>query len=161
MNKHYYNHPEKECTCSASVVQKYINRISGPLLDRIDIHLEVTPVNFDKLSSVQPGEKSSEIQKRVIFARKIQSKRFENNKNIYCNAQMNSKMIKEHCHLDGESMALLKNAMGKLDLSARAYDRIIKLSRTIADLDNSIDIKSSHIAEAIHYRSLDRENWGN
>ncbi len=157
----YYNHPEKECTCSAGAVQKYISKISGPLLDRIDIHLEVTPVSFDKLSDIRPGEKSSEIQKRVITARNIQQKRFRNRKNIYCNAQMNSQMIKEFCKLEPDSLSLLKNAMEKLDLSARAYDRIIKLSRTIADLDNSESITSSHIAEAIHYRSLDRENWGN
>lgn len=156
----YYNHPEKNCTCPSGMVQKYINKISGPLLDRIDIHLEVTPVNFEKLSDTKSGEKSSEIQKRVVDARKIQYDRFKDRKNIYCNAQMNSKMIKEFCSLDNNSLALLKNAMEKLDLSARAYDRIIKLSRTIADLENSENIQSSHIAEAIHYRSLDRESWG-
>jgi magnesium chelatase family protein len=156
----YYNHPEKECTCSAGMVQKYINKISGPLLDRIDIHLEVTPVSFDKLADIKPGEKSSEIQKRVITARKVQYNRFKNRKNIHCNAQMTSRMMKEYCKLEPDSIMLLKNAMEKLDLSARAYDRIIKLSRTIADLENSENITSAHIAEAIHYRSLDRENWG-
>ncbi|MDR2835453.1 MAG: YifB family Mg chelatase-like AAA ATPase [Bacteroidales bacterium] len=157
----YYNHPDKECTCSPGVVQKYLNKISGPLLDRIDIHLEVTPVKFDKLSNVSPSEKSSEIQKRVVAARKIQNERYKNKKNIYSNAQMNSKQIKEYCKLDDTCMALIKNAMEKLDLSARAYDRIIKVSRTIADLDASENIKAVHIAEAIHYRSLDKENWGN
>jgi magnesium chelatase family protein len=157
----YYNHPEKDCMCTASTVQKYMNKISGPLLDRIDIHLEVTPVSFDKLSDTKPAEKSSEIQKRVIVARQIQNERFKKRKQVYCNAQMNSKMIKEFCKLDTNCMSLLKNAMEKLDLSARAYDRIIKLSRTIADLEKSEHIQASHIAEAIHYRSLDRESWGN
>ncbi len=157
----YYNHPDKDCLCSSSTVQKYMNRISGPLLDRIDIHLEVTPVSFEKLSDVKPAEKSSEIQKRVIKARKVQSERFKKRKNVYCNAQMSSKMIKEFCKLDDTCLNLLKNAMEKLDLSARAYDRIIKLSRTIADLESSETILASHIAEAIHYRSLDRETWGN
>ncbi len=157
----YYNHPEKECVCSPTMVQRYMSKISGPLLDRIDIHLEVTPVSFDKLSDAKPAEKSSEIQKRVVNARKIQTKRFEKAKNVYSNAQMSSKMIKEFCSLDDSCLGLIKNAMEKLDLSARAYDRIIKLSRTIADLENSENIKVSHIAEAIHYRSLDRENWGN
>ncbi len=157
----YYNHPEKECVCSPNMVQRYMSKISGPLLDRIDIHLEVTPVSFDKLSEVKPAEKSSEIQSRVVKAREIQSLRFKNDKNVYCNAQMNSKLIKKYCNLDANCLSLLKNAMEKLDLSARAYDRIIKLSRTIADLDNQENIKVSHIAEAIHYRSLDRESWGN
>lgn len=156
----YYNHPEKDCLCTQNSIQKYLNKISGPLLDRIDIHLEVTPVNFENLAQTKPAEKSSEIQKRVIQARKIQTERFKNRKNTYCNAQMTSKMIKEFCPLDEESLSLLKNAMEKLDLSARAYDRIIKLSRTIADLENSKDIMPSHIAEAIHYRSLDRDSWG-
>ena len=156
----YYNHPEKECMCSPNSIQKYMNRISGPLLDRIDIHLEVTPVSFDKLAEVKPAEKSSEIQKRVVVARKVQNERFKKRKNVYCNAQMNSKMIKEFCKLDDTCLGLLKNAMEKLDLSARAYDRIIKLSRTIADLEACENIQPSHIAEAIHYRSLDRESWG-
>ncbi len=155
----YYNHPDKDCLCSPSVVQKYMNKISGPLLDRIDIHIEVTPVNFDKLSDVKPAEKSADIQQRVIDARRIQSERFAASKNIYCNAQMSSKQIKIYCKLDDTCLNLLKNAMEKLNLSARAYDRIIKLSRTIADLEKSEEILPSHIAEAIHYRSLDRENW--
>jgi magnesium chelatase family protein len=156
----YYNHPEKDCLCAQSSIQKYMNRISGPLLDRIDIHLEVTPVSFEKLADVKPGEKSAEIQKRVIKARQIQAERFKKRKNVYCNAQMNSKMIKEFCTLDSTCLSLLKNAMEKLDLSARAYDRIIKLSRTIADIEGSESIQPSHIAEAIHYRSLDRDSWG-
>ena len=156
----YYNHPDKECSCGPGTVQKYLNRISGPLLDRIDIHLEVTPVKFENLASTASGEKSANIQKRVVDARKIQLERFKNKKNIYCNAQMSSKQIKEFCKLDDTSMTLLKNAMEKLDLSARAYDRIIKVSRTIADLGNSVNIQPVHIAEAIHYRSLYKENWG-
>ena len=157
----YYNHPEKDCMCTPMMVQKYTNKISGPLLDRIDIHLEVTPVSFEKLSDAKPAEKSSEIQKRVIETRKVQTERYKGRKNVHSNAQMSSKMIKEFCPLDASSMLLLKNAMDKLDLSARAYDRIIKLSRTIADLEKSDNIQTSHIAEAIHYRSLDRESWGN
>jgi magnesium chelatase family protein len=156
----YYNHPEKNCMCSAGLVQKYTNKISGPLLDRIDIHLEVVPVSFDKLSETAPAEKSANIQKRVVEARKIQEQRFKNNPKVYCNAQMSSKMIKQYCKLDDVCLTLLKNAMEKLDLSARAYDRIIKVSRTIADLEKSDNIQASHIAEAIHYRSLDRESWG-
>lgn len=156
----YYNHPDKECLCTPAQVQKYMSRISGPLLDRIDIHLEVTPVNFEKLSNSAPAERSADIQKRVVAARKIQQERFHRRKNVYCNAQMSSKMIKEFCPLNGECLQLLKNAMQALDLSARAYDRIIKVSRTIADIEHSADIQTSHIAEAIHYRSLDRETWG-
>ncbi len=156
----YYNHPDKECTCSPMAVQKYMSRISGPLLDRIDIHLEVTPVKFEKLADTQPAEHSSEIQKRVIEARKIQSKRFENSKKIYCNAQMSSRQIREFCKLDNTCIALLKTAMERMHLSARAYDRIVKVARTIADLDKSNEIQPSHIAEAIQYRSLDKENWG-
>lgn len=157
----YYNHPEKTCMCNSTTIQKYMNRISGPLLDRIDIHLEVTPVSFDKLSEVKQSEKSADIQKRVIKARQVQTKRFQKRKNVHCNAQMSSKMIKEFCKLDDTCLGLLKTAMEKLDLSARAYDRIIKLSRTIADIEGADNIQPSHIAEAIHYRSLDRETWGN
>lgn len=155
----YYNHPEKECVCSPGVVQKYLNKISGPLLDRIDIHLEVIPVPFDKLAGAPQTESSADIRKRVIKAREIQEERFVEWSNVYCNAQMTSKLIHNFCALDQESNAILKTAMQKFGLSARAYDRILKVSRTIADLEGSENIKSHHVAEAIQYRCLDRENW--
>ena len=155
----YYNHPEKECVCSPGMVQKYLNRISGPLLDRIDIHLEVIPVPFNRLSEKKTGEKSSEIRQRVIQARKIQENRFENVEGVYSNAQMGSKKIREHCVLNDAGMQLIKTAMEKLGLSARAYDRILKVSRTIADIEGSENIETNHLAEAIQYRSLDRESW--
>jgi len=141
-------------------VQKYLNKVSGPLLDRIDLHVEVTPVAFDELSSVQQSEKSENIRKRVIAAREIQAIRFQKHESVYANAQMSSKMLKEICVIDETSGRLLKKAMERLNLSARAYDRIIKVSRTIADLDFSESIKAEHLSEAIHYRTLDRENWG-
>ena len=156
----YYNHPEKECVCSPSQVQKYLNRISGPLLDRIDIHVEVVPVPFRELSVQAPTESSAEIRRRVIAAREIQQKRFADSPLIHCNAQMTSAKIRAHCQLSEQSLALLKNVMEKLQLSARAYDRILKVARTIADLSGEEDISSAHIAEAITYRSLDRANWG-
>ncbi|HPV55898.1 MAG TPA: YifB family Mg chelatase-like AAA ATPase, partial [Tenuifilaceae bacterium] len=155
----YYNHPEKECVCSPGVVQKYLNKISGPLLDRIDIHVEVIPVPFEKLSGAPPSESSEIIRQRVVKARQIQEERFVEWKGVYCNAQMTSKLIRKFCILDDAGTALLKTAMERLGLSARAYDRILKVSRTIADLDCSESIQSQHIAEAIQYRSLDRENW--
>jgi len=155
----FYNHPEKECVCAPGMVQKYVNRISGPLLDRIDIHLEVIPVPFSKLAEKTSAEESSVIRKRVANARNIQQIRFENNKEVHCNAQMGSKLIQQHCAIPPAGAILLKTAMEKMGLSARAYDRILKVSRTIADLDDSPDIKTEHLAEAIHYRSLDRENW--
>jgi magnesium chelatase family protein len=156
----YYNHPEKECVCGPGVVQKYLNKISGPLLDRIDLHVEVTPLPACELSSDRQSEKSDAIRERVIQARKIQEQRFDNNEgSVYCNAQMSSKQIKEICRIEPVSINLLNKAMDKLKLSARAYDRILKVSRTIADLDQSENIKTEHLAEAIQFRSLDRENW--
>jgi magnesium chelatase family protein len=156
----YYNHPEKECTCPPGAVQKYLNKVSGPLLDRIDLHVEVTPVAFAELSQVQPGEDSETIRKRVIQAREVQARRFEKEQGIYANAQMSNKSLKEICILDPVCQQLLKIAMDKLNLSARAYDRILRVSRTIADLEGSELILPEHIAEAIQYRSLDRESWG-
>ncbi len=156
----YFNHPEKECTCPPGTVQKYLNKISGPLLDRIDLHVEVTPVAFNELSSTQIFEKSVSIRERVIKARDIQTARYEKNEAVYANAQMSSKMLKEICMINTAGKNLLKTAMEKLNLSARAYDRILKVSRTIADLAISEDIKPEHLAEAIQYRSLDRESWG-
>ena len=156
----YYNHPEKDCVCGPGIVQKYLNKISGPLLDRIDIHVEVVPVPFRELTSLRQSEKSTAIRERVTRARQVQEERYKDNKNIHCNAQMNSKMLRQICVITEEGHNLLKTAMEKLSLSARAYDRILKVSRTIADLDNSPDIKTEHLAEAIHYRSLDRETWG-
>jgi len=155
----FYNHPEKECVCAPGIVQKYLNKISGPLLDRIDIHIEVTPVPFSELSKERNAEKSAEIRQRVIAAREIQKKRFENNEGIYSNSQMTTKMLQIHCDLDHACKTLLKNAMERLGLSARAYDRILKVSRTIADLDASQNILPNHVAEAIQYRSLDRDSW--
>ncbi|MEO7482483.1 MAG: ATP-binding protein, partial [Ferruginibacter sp.] len=156
----YFNHPERECTCGPGVVQKYLSRISGPLLDRIDLHVEVTPVAFNELSSDHPSEKSEQIRERVIKAREIQEERYKGHIGVYSNAQMSSKMLKEICVINAACQNLLKTAMEKLNLSARAYDRILKVSRTIADLSNSADIKAEHLAEAIQYRSLDREGWG-
>jgi magnesium chelatase family protein len=156
----YYNHPEKECTCAPIVVQRYLNKISGPLLDRIDLHVEVTPVSFSELSGGgSSGETSAQVRERVMKARAIQSKRYEEKLGVYCNAQMGSKLLKEVCVISGVGANLLKTAMERLNLSARAYDRILKVSRTIADLADSEDIRPEHLAEAIQYRSLDREGW--
>ena len=155
----FYNHPERECTCPPGAVQKYLNKISGPLLDRIDLHVEVTPVAFNELSSTKPQENSATIRERVIAAREKQAERYKDNLGIYCNAQISSKMLKEICVINQVGANLLKTAMEKLNLSARAYDRILKVSRTIADLSLSGDIKPEHLAEAIQYRSLDREGW--
>ncbi len=156
----YFNHPDKQCTCPPGGVQKYLSKISGPLLDRIDLHVEVTPVAFSELSSSQQFEKSEAIRERVIKAREIQELRYKDNEGVYANAQMSSKMLKEICVINTASQNLLKVAMEKLNLSARAYDRILKVSRTIADLGGKETIQPEHIAEAIQYRSLDREGWG-
>ena len=140
-------------------MQRYLSKISGPLLDRIDIHIEVTPVPFDKLSEERKGEKSIDIRKRVMKARELQTQRFQEYENIHYNAQMGTKQISKFCKLDDISKKLLKTAMERLNLSARAYDRILKVSRSIADLETSEEIKSAHISEAIQYRSLDRDGW--
>lgn len=155
----YYTDPNKECTCNTGMIQKYMSKISGPLLDRIDIHIEVPAVKYSDLSSKQKGESSEEIRKRVVAARKKQYERFKNSKHIFNNADMGSKEVRKYCQLDEPSSELLKMAMTKLGLSARAYDRILKVSRTIADLENSENILPNHISEAIQYRSLDRELW--
>jgi magnesium chelatase family protein len=155
----YYNHPEKDCVCGPGVVHKYLNKISGPLLDRIDLHVEVTPVNIHELSSERKAEKSSEIRKRVMEARDIQSNRFMKDEETHSNAQMSSSQTRDFCALDAVSQNLLNTAMKRLGLSARAYERIIRVARTISDLDKSDTIKSEHIAEAIQFRSLDRESW--
>lgn len=155
----YYNHPTKACVCSPGQVQKYLNKISGPLLDRIDIQCEIVPVPFEKISDTQPGESSASIRERVIRARKIQELRYADESNIHCNAQMSSRLLNRYARPDAQGLALLKNAMERLNLSARAYDRILKVARTIADLEGSEEIRSYHLAEAISYRNLDRENW--
>lgn len=155
----YFNDPEAPVSSSPAEMHRYMSKISGPLLDRIDIHIEVTPVPFEKLSEAVNGESSVEIRKRVIKARELQSIRFQTLDNIHYNAQMTTKHIREHCKLDAVSLQLLKTAMERLNLSARAYDRILKVSRTIADLEGSESVNSNHISEAIQYRSLDREGW--
>ena len=157
----YFNHPSKDCVCGAGVVKRYLNKISGPLLDRIDLHVEVTPVPLEMLANYdRPSETSEDIAKRVIVARKIQEERFKNLKYIHSNAQMPSRMAREVCKLDQAGIVLLKTAMKKLQLSARAYDRILKVARTAADLAGKKDILIEHLAEAIQYRSLDRDSWG-
>lgn len=156
----YFNHPEKSCSCKAGAVRNYLNKISGPLLDRIDLHIEVTPVSFDELADEQSGEGSKEIRDRVVNARLFQGKRYQNSKGVHCNAQMGSKDLKHFCTIDAAGKSILKNAMDRLGLSARAYDRILKVARTIADLEESTSIQVKHLAEAIQYRSLDREGWG-
>lgn len=155
----YYNHPTKACVCPPGAVYKYLNRISGPLLDRIDLQIEVTPVPLDDLQTRQTPESSSEIRQRVIAAREIQTRRFADS-GMHTNAMMNSRQLREFCALDDASARLLRQAMERLELSARAYDRILKVARTIADLAGNVSIEPGHIAEAIRYRSLDRSNWG-
>jgi magnesium chelatase family protein len=155
----FHNHPEKECMCSPGMVQKYLNRISGPLLDRIDIHIEVVPVKYDKLTDTEKVEKSVVVRERVVKARTVQAKRFESVRGVYSNAQMSSSMQRRFCQLDEAGGRLLKTAMELRGLSARAYDRILKVARTIADLGGSENITAEHISEAINYRNLDREGW--
>lgn len=155
----YYNHPEKDCLCGPGMVQKYLGRVSGPLLDRIDLHVEVTPVKFAELSSDRYAEASALVRERVIAAREIQSTRYAGNADVHCNAQMTAGMVRSICRLNESGHALLRNAMERLGLSARAYDRILKVARTIADLAAAPEIGTDHLAEAIHYRSLDREGW--
>ncbi|MFO7790999.1 MAG: YifB family Mg chelatase-like AAA ATPase [Bacteroidota bacterium] len=156
----YYNHPTRDCNCSPGMIQKYLAKISGPLLDRIDIHMEVIPVEFNKLAKTPPGENSATVRKRVVTASEIQSDRFKSFSSIFSNAQMTTKIMQKFCAVDDTANMLLKTAMEKLDLSARAYDRILKVARTIADMDDSESIRSEHISEAIQYRSLDRSTWG-
>ncbi len=156
----YYNHPDKQCVCSNGAVQKYLSRVSGPLLDRIDLHIEVVPVKYDKLAEVPSGEPSLAIRERIMSARKIQEKRFSGFTGIYCNAQMGSRLMRKFIRINEPGRAILKKAMERLGLSARAYDRILKVSLTISDLDASPEILPHHIAEAVNYRSLDRDIWG-
>ncbi len=156
----YYNHPEKECTCPPGAVQKYLNKVSGPLLDRIDLHVEVTPVSFNELTTIRPGEPSEAIRTRVLKAREIQASRFKYHPELFANAQISAGMLREMCTLDSVCNDLLRTAMERLNLSARAYDRILKVARTIADLSGSKEIQPEHLAEAIQFRSLDRESWG-
>ena len=156
----YYNHPTRECTCPPGAVSKYLSRISGPLLDRIDIQVEILPVPFEKLSSMADGESSASIRERVVRAREVQARRYADVPEIHCNAQMSSRHIAKWCALGNESMEILRKAMTKYDMSARAYDRILKVARTIADLAGSHDISPVHIREAISYRNLDKGSWG-
>jgi magnesium chelatase family protein len=156
----YYNHPTKACTCLPGAVNKYLGKISGPLLDRIDLQVEILPVPFEKLADAATGEPSAAIRERVVKARAIQAARFADEPAIHCNAQMNSRLLQRWCQLSKESSDILQHAMIKFDMSARAYDRILKVSRTIADLDNSDEIMPHHMSEAVNYRNLDRSNWG-
>ena len=156
----YYGHPKKRCTCQPGQVNRYMNKISGPLLDRIDIQIEIQPVDFDQLASREPGEPSAAIRERVIAARKIQQERYKNYPGIHCNAQMNSRLLHEFAWPDEAGMAKLKEKMEKLSMSARAFDRILRVARTIADLDSSEKIELRHLSEALGYRSLDRESYG-
>ena len=156
----YYNHPTKACVCNPGQVHRYLNRISGPLLDRFDLQIEIVPVPFEKMAEQKQAESSATIRERVIKARKKQEERFANHPGIYCNAQMESKLLHQYANPDEKGLNLLRTAMTRLNLSARAYDRILKVARTIADLEGSENIQSNHLAEAISYRNLDREGWG-
>lgn len=156
----YYNDPHHACTCSPAQVQRYMSKISGPLLDRIDIQIEVAPVSVSELAHAPKGESSADIRQRVVAARAIQTERYKDEPGVHCNAQMSRSMLEHHARLDDEASATLSRAMKRLDLSARAYDRILKVARTIADLAASPDIRSEHIKEAIGYRNLDRAGWG-
>lgn len=156
----YYTHPTKPCTCQPGAVARYMSRISGPLLDRIDIHVEIQPVAFDKLAEARSGETSAQIRERVIKARQIQAERYAGEASVHCNAQINTRLQEKYCRLTPEATAILRRAMEKNDMSARAYDRILKVARTIADLDASPSIETRHISEAVGYRSLDRSSWG-
>ena len=155
----YYGHPSKPCVCPPGAVRKYLGKISGPLLDRIDIQIEVAPVEFDEMASNIPAESSASIRERVVKARMLQLQRFKGEKGVHCNAQMTSRLIRKYAQPDADGMALLKDAMTRLNMSARAYDRILKVARTIADLAGEEDVKPRHLQEAISYRNLDRENW--
>lgn len=156
----YYNHPTIECSCPAGAVRRYLNKVSGPLMDRIDLHVEVTPVPVNELGHQRPAESSAAIRERVVAARAVQTERFRNASGVHCNAQMTSKQTRVYCVLDEGCRKIIELAMDRLGLSARAYDRILKVARTIADLDHSEAIATVHLSEAINYRSLDRENWG-
>lgn len=156
----YYNHPTKSCTCPPGAVQKYLSRISGPLLDRIDLQVEILPVDFDELTSAKAGEPSAEIRKRVVAARRIQAERFAGERGVYCNAQMSQRLLERYARLDDACMTIVKNTMKRFDMSARAYSRILKVARTIADLAASPQILPAHIREAVSYRNLDRSSWG-
>ena len=156
----YYNHPTVECTCAPGAVHRYLNKVSGPLMDRIDLHIEVTPVPVAELGRTLPSESSAVIRERVIAARAIQTERFKNTPNVHCNAQMTSKLTRQHCALTDQCRTIMEQAMNRLGLSARAYDRILRVARTIADLEASNQITPTHLSEAITYRSLDRESWG-
>ena len=156
----YYNHPTHRCDCTPGQIQRYMNKISGPLLDRIDLQCEIMPLSFEEMAKAPVGESSADIRKRVVAARERQSIRFANTKGIHCNAQMTEKMVEQYCQLDNDTLTLLRNAMARMQLSARAYTRILKVARTIADLDASEHIQSHHVSEAIGYRNLDRSDWG-